>query len=111
MNSVNLVGRLARSPELRYTEKGKAMCFITLAVDGFFSKAEGKTKTHFIDVKMWGKTAENVAKHLIKGSMIAVEAYLESSSYEKNGQMVYKLEVVADRVKFLSKPKSAVGGE
>lgn len=110
MNSVNLVGRLARNPELRYTQSGKAMAMITLAVDGYYNKSKGSTETDFIDVKIWGRTAENTAKHLVKGSLIAVSGRLSSSSYEgKDGKTVYKLEVVAEDVKFLSKPKSAMG--
>lgn len=108
MNQVQLVGRLARSPELRYTQAGKAVAFLTLAVDGYFDAKQNKTVTDFIDVKLWGKVAENTAKYCVKGSLISVVGRLASSSFEKNGQVVYKLEVVGDEVKFLSKPKSAI---
>lgn len=108
MNQVQLVGRLARSPELRYSRTGKAICFLTVAVDGYFDKSKGETVTDFIDVKLWGKTAENVAKYCVKGSLVAIVGRLSSSSFEKNGQTVYKLEVVGDEVKFLGKPKSAL---
>lgn len=111
MNQVQLVGRLSRSPELRYTGTGKAMTFITVAVDGYFDKGKGDTVTDFIDVKIWGKTAENVAKYCVKGSLISVVGRLSSSTFEKEGKPVFKLEVVADEVKFLSKPKSAMGAK
>ena len=110
MNQVQLVGRLARSPELRYSRTGKAVAFLTVAVDGYFDKTKGETMTDFIDVKVWGKTAENVAKYCVKGSLVSVVGRLSSSSYEKNGQRVFKLEVVGDEIKFLSKPKSVMGG-
>lgn len=109
MNQVALVGRLSRSPELRYSASGKAMAFVTLAVDGYYDKSKGGTVTDFIDVKLWGPLAENVAKHCVKGSLVSVIGRLASSKYEKNGETVFKLEVVGEEVKFLSKPKSAMG--
>lgn len=108
MNQVTLVGRLSRSPELRYSSSGKAMAFLTIAVDGFYNKEKGETETDFIDIKLWGKVAENVAKYCVKGSLVSVVGRLKYSRYEKGGEMVYKLEVVGDEVKFLSKPKNAV---
>lgn len=105
MNQVQLVGRVARSPELRYTGNGKALCFLTLGVDGYFDKSKGEMTTDWIPVQVWGKLGERCAQHLVKGSLVSVVGRLKFGSYEKDGKKVYTLDVVAEEVNFLVKPK------
>ena len=71
MNNVVLVGRLTRDPELRTTPNGIATCQISLAVNGI-PNANGERTTDFINIVVWRRQAENVAKYCSKGSQVGV---------------------------------------
>ncbi len=100
MNSVLMVGRLTRDPELRFIAgSGKAVATFAIAVDPPFAKEK---TADFFNVVVWGKPAENVANYLAKGRQVAVKGYLQSRSYEdKTGQKRYVTEIVADTVEFI----------
>jgi single-strand DNA-binding protein len=100
MNSVIMIGRLARDPELRFVAgSGKAVANFSIAVDRPFSKDK---QADFFRVVVWGKTAENVANYLAKGRKVAVKGYLTARSYDAaNGEKKYVTEIVADNVEFL----------
>lgn len=99
MNSVVLIGRLARDPELRFTASGKAVATFSIAVNRPFSKTN---EADFFTVVVWGKPAENCANYLSKGRLVGVEGRLQSRSYEtQNGEKRYVTEVVANQVEFL----------
>ncbi|MBT9172445.1 MAG: Single-stranded DNA-binding protein A [Syntrophomonadaceae bacterium] len=103
LNRVTLIGRLTRDPELRYTPAGGvAVTTFTLAVNRRF-RAEGKQReADFIPVVVWQKDAENCARYLVKGSLVAVEGRLQLRSYEdREGQKRNVAEVVAEHVQFL----------
>lgn len=101
INRVVLVGRMTRDPELRRTNTGSAVTSFTLALDRGFSSQDGQT-ADFIPVVVWNKPAENVAQYCAKGSLVGVEGRLRSRSYNNNqGQRVFVVEVLADRVQFL----------
>jgi len=101
MNKVFLIGRLSREPELRHTTSGMAVCQINVAI----SRRTGAGKepeTDFINVVVWDKQAENVAKYLAKGRQVAVEGRIQTRSYDNNeGKKTYVTEVVANNVEFL----------
>ena len=106
INRIVLVGRLTRDPELRYTPNGKAVASFTLAVNRRFSNQQGERETDFIDIVVWGKTAETCANHLTKGRLTGVEGRLQIRSYEtQDGQKRKAAEVIADNVTFLDKAK------
>lgn len=106
MNRVVLVGRLTRDPELRYTQSGLPVTSFTVAVNRPFAQ-EGSQTADFIPIVVWRKAAENCANYLNKGSQVAVEGRMQTSSYDdKDGKRVYRTDVVADRVEFLSTKKS-----
>ncbi len=116
MNSVCLVGRLTRDPELRYTTSGMAVVRFTLAVDRRMSKekrmeAEAKNQptADFISCTAWNKTAELIANYMQKGSRIGVEGRIQTGSYEKDGQRVYTTDVVVNNMEFLD-PAQQGGG-
>lgn len=99
MNSVILIGRLARDPELRFTASGKAVATFSLAVNRPFSREK---EADFFNIVVWGKTAENCANYIAKGRLVAVEGRLQSRSYEtQTGEKRYVTEVVANTVEFL----------
>ncbi len=101
MNRVELIGRITRDPELRYTSSNIATARFTLAVNRPFQSQSGEQGTDFISVVVWRKQAENVKKYVSKGSLVAVEGRIQTGSYEKDGQRIYTTDVVADSVQFL----------
>ena len=101
MNNVILVGRLTRDPELRTTPNGIATCQISLAINGV-PNANGERTTDFINVTVWRRQAENVAKYCTKGSQVGVTGRIHSRSYDaQDGSKRYVTEVVADNITFL----------
>ena len=102
MNSVVLIGRLTKDPEVRYTSGSQmAVCTFTLAIDRITRNGEEK-KTDFPRVTVFGKQAENCERFLAKGKQAGVQGRLQTGSYtDKNGNVVYTTDVLADRVEFL----------
>ncbi len=120
MNSVVLIGRLARDPELRFVPaSGMAVTNFTLAVDKdlYGDKKqqainEGKATADFIYITVFGKSAENCANYLKKGSKCSVQGRITTSIYtDKNNNTQYKTGVTADRVEFLESKKYDVPDE
>jgi len=114
VNSVILIGRLVRDPELRFIPaSGMAVTNITLAVDKelFGDKkqeaiSQGKPTADFIYITVFGKIAENCANYLHKGSKCCVQGRITTNSYvDKNNNKQYKTGVIADRVEFLDGKK------
>jgi single-strand DNA-binding protein len=104
MNQVNLVGRVAREVELKHTQGGKAFMFLTIAVDGYFDRKTGQVKSDFIPVIAWGREAEK-CRNLLKGSLIRIEGRVNVGKFEKDGKTQYPLDIVAEEITFLSKPR------
>ena len=102
MNSVVLIGRLTRDPDLRYTAGTQmAVATFTVAIDRPV-RAGGERQTDFPRVTVFGKQAENCEKFLTKGRLVGVQGRLQTGSYtNKDGVTVYTTDVVADRVEFL----------
>jgi single-strand DNA-binding protein len=107
LNTVVLVGRLTKTPELRYTTGGKAVATLRLAVD---RGGSGDKETDFIDVVVWEKQAETVANYLDKGRLIGVQGRLQIRQYEKDGQKREKAEVVGNTVRFLDRAPDGESG-
>ena len=102
MNSVVLIGRLTRDPEIRYTASTQmAVASFTVAIDRPV-RAGGEKQTDFPRVTVFGKQAENCERFLAKGRLVGVQGRLQTGSYtNKDGATVYTTDVVADRVEFL----------
>lgn len=103
-NSVTLLGNLTRTPELRYTPSGAAVCDLGLAVNRKYTTAGGEKREEvlFIGCVAWGKQAESCAEFLDKGSLVMINGRLQSRQWEKEGQKRTTIEVVVDTVQFLS---------
>ena len=101
MNRVELVGRITKDPELRYTSSNIASVRFTLAVNRPFQNQNGERETDFISCVAWRNQAENMKKYVSKGSLISVEGRIQTGSYDKDGQRVYTTDVVCDSVQFL----------
>jgi single-strand DNA-binding protein len=108
LNKVLLIGRLTRDPEKRSTPSGMAVAELGMAVNRRYkaSSGEDREETCFLNVTVWGKTAELCAEYLRKGSPLFVEGRLKLDEWEKDGQKRSKLGVVAERVQFLDSRSS-----
>ena len=101
-NRVVLVGNLTRDPELRYIPSGTAVSEIGLAVNDRVKKGDQWVdETTFVDVTLWGRTAEVANEYLSKGSNILIEGRLKLDTWEKEGQKHYTTEVKADKIVLL----------
>ena len=114
-NKVILVGNLTRDPELRYTPKGTAIAKIGVAVNRVWTNEAGEKKEEvtFVDVDVFGRTAENVGQYMRKGRPILIEGRLRLDQWDdkQTGQKKSKLGVVAETVQFLgSAPGGGEGG-
>ncbi len=108
INTVILIGRLTRDPELRYTTNaGAALTTFTLAVDRPFTNQQGEREADFIRIVTWRKLAENCANYLGKGRLVAVDGRLQVRNYENSeGERRIIAEVVASNVQFLERGDS-----
>jgi len=119
-NRVLLMGNLTRDPEIRYSaagggrEGGSAICKFGLAVNRTWKNQAGEKQeeTCFVDITVFGRTAENCNEYLRKGRPVFVEGRLEFSQWEdrESGQKRSKLAVVAENVQFLGSRDCAGGG-
>ncbi len=108
MNSVCLLGRLTRDPELRTTNSGISNCRFSLAVEGMLNQ-DGERQVDFINIVTWRNVANNVAKYCKKGSMVGVVGRIQTGSYQaQDGSTRYTTDVVADNVKFLNSKSDSV---
>jgi single-strand DNA-binding protein len=105
-NKVILVGNLTRDPEVRYIPSGTAVCDISLAVNSQWTDRktnERKEEVTFVEVTLWGRTAEIAGEYLAKGRPVLIEGRLTQDSWEdkETGQKRSKLKVVADGMQLL----------
>lgn len=101
MNSIELIGRITKKPELRYTPSNKEVCEFNLAVSRM-----GQEQTDFINCTVWGKQAENLCKYQDKGCLIAVSGALRVDVYEVNGEKRYKTYVLANQIEYLGSKRA-----
>ena len=111
MNNVNLIGRLTKPVDLRYTQSGVAYGMFTLAVNRRFKNQNGERETDFINCAIWKKGAENLANFTQKGSLIGVEGSIQTRNYEnQQGQRVYVTEVLVNNFDLLESRKTDNNG-
>ena len=106
MNKVQLVGRLAIDPSVRYSDGGTTVARINVACDRRF-KSDGQPTADFIGCIAFGKTAEFVEKYFHKGNKIGLTGRIQTGSYEKDGQKVYTTDVVVEEVEFVESKGSS----
>lgn len=102
-NRVILVGNLTRDPELRYTPSGTAVTDIGLAVNDRRKNQSGEwvDETTFVDITLWGRTAEVASEYLTKGSSALIEGRLKLDTWESDGQKRSKLKVIGEKLQLL----------
>lgn len=96
MNKVILSGRITADTELKHTQGEMSFVRFNLAVN-----RKKKNEADFISCQAWNKTAELINKYVKKGDKIAVEGFIRTGQYEKNGQKIYTTDVVVENVEFL----------
>jgi single-strand DNA-binding protein len=110
-NRVILMGNLTRDPELRYISTGTAVSEIGLAVNDRIKKGDQWVdEVTFVDVTMWGRTAEIANEYLSKGSPVLIEGRLKLDRWEKDGQKHSKLRVTCDRMQMVGSRGEGGGG-
>lgn len=113
-NKVILVGNLTRDPEVKYTPKGTAITDIGLAVNRTYSTDSGEKREEvtFIDITLWGRTAEIVGEYCKKGRPLLVEGRLQLDQWDdkQTGQKRSKLKVVGENIQLLGSREGGGGG-
>jgi single-strand DNA-binding protein len=114
LNKVMLIGNLTRDPEIKYTPKGTAIADIGLAVNRNYTTESGEEREEvtFIDVPLWGRTAEIVGEYCKKGRPLFVEGRLQLDTWDdkQTGQKRSKLKVVGDNIQLLGGREGGGGG-
>jgi single-strand DNA-binding protein len=109
LNKVQLIGRLGRDPESRYTPTGKKVAQFSVAVSSRWKGRDGEMQeaTEWVNVEAWERLGETCQEYLKKGSLVYVEGRLKTDKYEDKGETKYFTKVVAQVVQFLSDTRSA----
>lgn len=103
MNKVQLIGRLTKDPELKYTKTNIPVARYTLAINDGYGE---KQTTEFINITTWGNSAEFVSQYFKKGQAMAIVGRLKNNNYEdKNGNKRYTTEVVTESIEFVGDKK------
>lgn len=101
MNKAFFIGRIANDIEVRYTPTQMASLNLRIAIDRGKDK-DGKDRgTDFPSVTVFGRQAENCEKFTAKGKRVAIEAHVQTGSYQKDGKTIYTTDFIADRVEFI----------
>ena len=107
LNKAILIGNLTRDPELKAIASGNKVCTFSIATNRTYKDASGtrQEKTDYHNIVVWGKTAENVATYMKKGSQILVEGRMETRSWDDaaTNTKKYRTEIIADTVQFGAK--------
>jgi single-strand DNA-binding protein len=113
LNKVLLLGNVTRDPEVRYTPKGSAVCDLGVAVNRAYTTDSGEKREEvtFVDVTLWGRTAEIAGEYLKKGRPVFIEGRLQMDSWDdkQTGQKRSRLRVVAENMQLLGGRPSGAG--
>ncbi len=105
LNKVLLLGNVTRDPEVRYTPKGSAVCDLGVAVNRAYTTDSGEKRDEatFVDVTLWGRTAEVASEYLKKGRPVFIEGRLQMDTWDdkQTGQKRTRLRVVAENMQLL----------
>jgi single-strand DNA-binding protein len=111
-NRVILVGNLTRDVEMKYLQSGTAVAEVGLAVNDRRKNQQGEwiEEPVFVDITLWGRTAEIASEYLSKGSPVLIEGRLKYDTWEKDGQKRSKLRVVGESLQMLGQRSGGGGG-
>ncbi|MCC7118654.1 MAG: single-stranded DNA-binding protein [Anaerolineales bacterium] len=105
LNRVQLIGRLGKDPESKFTPTGKKVCHFSLAVSQRWKDKNGTSQesTEWVNIEAWGRLGEVCQEYLKKGSLAFVEGRIKTDKYEDKGETKYFTKVVAQTLQFLDK--------
>jgi single-strand DNA-binding protein len=105
LNRVQLIGRLGKDPESKFTPSGKKVAHFSLAVSNHWKDKNGETKesTEWVNIEAWDRLGEVCQEFLKKGSLVFIEGRLKTDKYEEKGETRYFTKVVALTLQFLDK--------
>ena len=112
-NKMTAIGNVGRDPEMRYTPNGNAVTSFSVATGRSYTTRDGERReeTEWFTVTTWSRLAETCNNYVVKGMLVYVEGRLKSNSWvAPDGQTRFRNEIVANEVRFLSRPQSAPGG-
>lgn len=115
LNKVELIGRLTRDADLKYTTTGTAIAGISLASNRSVKKQDNwETEVSYFDASIYGKSAENLKPYLTKGKTIAIAGHLNQDRWEKDGQKFSRIKIEVEELQLLGgnsseKPNSSNG--
>lgn len=106
LNQIVMVGRIVKIPEAKELDNGKKVSEITLAIPRTYKNSEGVYETDFLTTTLWNEVAANTCEYCKVGDLIGIRGHVQSRIIEeKDGSKSKKMEIVADRVNFLSQAK------
>ena len=105
LNQTVIVGRLVQDLEIKELENGKKVTNITLAVKRSYKNSDGEYDADFIPCIVWNEMAENAAEFCRKGDLVGIKGRLQTDTYEKDGKNITKLNIIAEKITFLSSNK------
>ena len=106
LNQIIMCGRLTSDPVVIENEEGVKVCYITIAVPRAYKNAEGTYDTDFIKCTLWNGIAETTSDYCHKGDIVGIKGRLQTTIIEKeDGEKSYNMEVVAEKLSFLSSKK------
>jgi single-strand DNA-binding protein len=105
LNRVQLIGRLGKDPESRFTPTGKKVAHFSLAVSNRWKSGDGESKeyTEWVNVEAWGRLGEVCQEYLKKGSLVYIEGRLKTDRFEAEGETRYYTKVVALSMQMLDR--------
>jgi single-strand DNA-binding protein len=103
LNKVQLIGRLGKDPESKFTPTGKKVTHFSVAVSNRWKAKDGESKesTEWVNVEAWDRLGEVCQEYLNKGSLVYIEGRIKTDKYEEKGETRYFTKVVAQTVQFL----------
>lgn len=109
LNRVQIIGRLGRDPESKFTPTGKKVAHFSVAISNRWKDREGEMResTEWVNVEAWDRLGETCQEYLKKGSLVYVDGRLKTDKYEDRGETKYFTKVVAQTVQFLDNRASA----
>lgn len=111
LNRIQLIGRLGRDPETRFTPKGAKVCHFSIAVNEHWHSGEGEEheRTDWFTIEAWGRLGEFCQEYLSKGRLVFIEGRLRIDQYEKGGEKRYSTKVWATGMQILDRKPEEVG--
>lgn len=101
-NMVYLIGRLTENPTIEKVGEDREVCTITLAVQRTYKNEDGIYETDYLKCILWNALATHTTEYCRKGDLVGIKGRIQNAKYENNGDIIYKNEIVVDKISFLA---------